>query len=34
MKVTVPEGEKAAIVAAVCKFLGMNEEGLIERGTV
>lgn len=34
MKITVPEGEKAIIVSAVCKFLGINEEGSIERGTV
>ena len=34
MKITVPEGKKAQIVNAVCKFVGFKDEGLIESGSV
>ena len=34
MKITVPEGEKAQIVNAVCKFIGFKTEGVIEAGAV
>ena len=34
MKITVPEGEKAQIVNAVCKFIGFKTEGVIETGAV
>jgi len=34
MKITVPEGKKAQIVDAVCKFVGFKDEGLIESGSV
>ena len=34
MKITVPEGKKAQIVDAVCKFIGFKDEGLIESGSV
>ena len=34
MKISVPEGKKAQIVDAVCKFVGFKDEGLIESGSV
>ena len=34
MKITVPEGEKAQIVNAICKFIGFKTEGVIEAGAV
>ena len=34
MKITIPEGKKAQIVDAVCKFVGFKDEGLIESGSV
>lgn len=34
MKITVPEGDKAQIVNAVCKFIGFKTEGVLETGAV
>ena len=34
MKITVPEGKKAQIVHAICKFINFNDEGIIENGAV
>ena len=34
MKITVPEGDKAQIVNAVCKFIGFKTEGVLEAGAV
>lgn len=34
MKITVPEGNKAQIIHAICRFINFKDEGLIETGAV